>query len=62
MPEIYEMFFGLRELLRLFPKQDKEFSERLKEFENKTQEDMAYNRLKLFGLESEFEKFKKIIY
>ena len=56
MPEIYELFFGLGELLRLFPKQDKEFAQKLEEFEEQAQEDMAYNRLKLFGLESEFEK------
>ncbi len=56
MREIYELFFGLGELLRLFPRQDKEFSQKLEEFEAQAQEDMAYNRLKLFGLESEFEK------
>ncbi len=56
MPEIYELFFGLGELLKLFPKQDKEFAQKLEEFEEQAQEDMAYNRLKLFGLESEFEK------
>lgn len=56
MPEIYELFFGFGELLRLFPKQDRELAQKLEEFEAQAQEDMAYNRLKLFGLESEFEK------
>jgi hypothetical protein len=56
MPEIYELFFGLGELLKLFPRQDREFAQKLEEFEEQAQEDMAYNRLKLFGLESEFEK------
>ena len=56
MPEIYELFFGLGELLKLFPRQDREFAQKLEEVEEQAQEDMAYNRLKLFGLESEFEK------
>lgn len=55
MPEIYTLFFDLGALLKLFPKKDSEFLKKLAEYEQKTQEDMAQNRLKLFDFESEFE-------
>ncbi len=55
MPEIYEMFYGLSHLFRLFAKVDRDFNQKLEEFELQAQEEMAYNRLKLFGLESDFE-------
>lgn len=55
MPEIYEMFYGLSHLFRLFAKVDRDFNQKLEEFELQAQEEMAYNRLKLYGLESDFE-------
>lgn len=59
MPEIYEMFFNLSELFRLLPKEDNEVEEQIKHYENKLAQDMAENRIRLFGdygYESEFEK------
>lgn len=59
MPEIYGCLFDLNQLLKLFPKQDKELRRKILEYEEKTQEDMAENRLKLFrdfGYDSEFDK------
>ena len=45
MPEIYECFFGLSQLIKLFVSEDKAF---LKEFEERTEKEMAQNRLKLY--------------
>lgn len=61
MPEISLCIFDLKQLFKLFPKQDKELRQKIIDYEQKTQEDMARNRLNLFsdfGYESEFdEKF-----
>lgn len=61
MPEISLCLFDLEQLFKLFPEHDKELRRKILEYEQKTQEDMARNRLKLFsdfGYESEFdEKF-----
>lgn len=56
MPEIYTFFFDLGALLKLFPQKDTEFLRKLAEYEEKVQEDMAQNRLRLFNFDSEFEK------
>ncbi len=59
MPEIYECFYGLAELTKLFIKEDGSFLEELKNFEEKTEEEMAKNRLKLYtdyGYTSEFDQ------
>lgn len=58
MPEIYECFYGLSHLFNFFINNDKEFIEEFKNFEEKTQQEMAENRLKLFtdyGYNGEFE-------
>lgn len=49
MPEISIMLFDLSQLFRLFPKEDKEFNEQIKKYEQEVEENMAQNRLKLFG-------------
>ncbi len=54
MPEIYEMFFGLAELFRFFPQENKEFNEELNRYEEQIQYDMEQNRARLYGYESEF--------
>ena len=57
MPEIYEMFINLSELLRLIPRKDEELKEKIEQYENKLEKNMAQNRLKLFseyGYNSEF--------
>lgn len=59
MPEISFCLFDLKQLFKLFPKQDRELKKQIEEYERKTQEDMAENRVKLFsqyGYESEFDK------
>ena len=59
MPEIYECFYGLAQLTRLFTSEDKSFLEALKEFERKSEIEMAQNRLKLYtdyGYTSEFQE------
>lgn len=48
MPEVYECFFGLSQLIKLFVSEDKTFLKELKEFEEKTEREMAQNRLKLY--------------
>ena len=48
MPEVYECFFGLAQLAKLFVSEDKTFLKELKEFELKTEREMAQNRLKLY--------------
>lgn len=58
MPEIYECFYGLAQLSKLFSSEDRTFLKELKEFEQKTELEMAENRLKLFtdyGYTSEFD-------
>ncbi len=55
MPEISLFLFDLKQLLQLFPKNNKELEYKIDEYETKTQETMALNRAKLFGYESEFE-------
>ena len=59
MPEISLFLFDLEQLMKLFPKQDRQLRDKILEYEQKTQEDMAENRVKLFaefGYESEFDK------
>ena len=47
MPEIYECFYALAQLLRLIPKKDNSEKE-LQEYEYRTQDYMEENRIKLF--------------
>ncbi|MBR6301254.1 hypothetical protein IKR55_00790 [bacterium] len=49
MPEISVFFFDLKQLFRLFPKANKEFDQKIKEYEEQLEEDMAQNRMKLFA-------------
>ncbi len=59
MPEISLFLFDLEQLFKLFPKQDRQLRDKILEYEQKTKEDMAENRVKLFaefGYESEFDK------
>ena len=59
MPEISLCLFDLKQLLRLFPKQDKEVRRKILDYEQKAQENMAENRLNLFkdfGYQSEFDE------
>ncbi len=56
MPEIYEMFFNLSELLRLIPKNN-EIEKQVKIYEKQLENNMEENRLKLFseyGYNNEF--------
>lgn len=58
MPELNLCLFDLKQLFKLFPKQDKQLRYNVLEYEKKAQEDMAKNRLKLFceyGYDSEFD-------
>lgn len=48
MPEISFFFFDLKQLFRLFPKQDREFNQKIREYEEKLEEDMEQNRIRLF--------------
>ncbi|MGN0031299.1 MAG: hypothetical protein ACI37Q_05020 [Candidatus Gastranaerophilaceae bacterium] len=59
MPEISMFLFDLNMLFKLFPKEDREFRQKIEEYEQQAQVDMAQNRIKLFsefGYESEFDK------
>ena len=59
MPEISLFLFDLEQLFKLFPKEDRQLRDKILEYEQKTQEDMAENRVKLFsefGYESEFSE------
>ena len=59
MPEISMFLFDLNMLFKLFPKEDRVFKQKIEEYEQQTQVDMAQNRIKLFsefGYESEFDK------
>jgi hypothetical protein len=59
MPEVYECFFGLAQLAKLFVSEDKTFLKELKEFEDRTGKEMAQNRLKLYtdyGYTNEFQE------
>ncbi len=59
MPEISLCLFDLSQWFKLFPKEDKNLREKILEYEQRTQQDMAQNRLKLFseyGYDSEFDK------
>lgn len=59
MPEISLCLFDLGQLCKLFPKEDKELRKKILEYEQKTRENMAENRYRLFkdfGYESEFEE------
>ena len=49
MPEISVFFFDLKQLFRLFPKANKEFEQKVKEYEEQLEEDMAQNRMRLFA-------------
>lgn len=49
MPEISFMLFDLQQLFRLFPKSDREINEQIKKYEQDLEENMAQNRLRLFG-------------
>ena len=58
MPEISLCVFDLKQLLKLFPKENKELRQKILDYEQKAQEDMAKNRMKLFadfGYDSEFD-------
>ena len=55
MPEISLFLFDLKQLLQLFPKENKELKAKIMDYETKTQETMALNREKLFGYHSEIE-------
>lgn len=48
MPEISFFFFDLTQLFKLFPKKDREFNRKIKEYEQQLEEDMAQNRMRLF--------------
>ena len=59
MPEISLFFFDLEQLFKLFPKEDRQLKDKILEYEQKTHEDMAENRIKLFsefGYKSEFDE------
>ena len=59
MPEISLFLFDLEQLFKLFPKEDRQLRDKILEYEQKTQKDMAENRVKLFsefGYESEFSE------
>jgi hypothetical protein len=49
MPEISIFFFDLKQLFMLFPKQNKELNDKIREYEVQLEEDMAQNRMKLFA-------------
>lgn len=58
MPEISLCLFDLKQILKLFPKEDRTLREKILEYEQKAREDMAYNRWNLFkdfGYQSEFD-------
>ena len=58
MPEIYECFFGLAQLAKLFTLEDKSFLKEFEAFEERTEQEMAQNRIKLYtdyGYTSEIE-------
>ena len=58
MPEISFCLFDLEQLFKLFPKRDKEFEQKVEEYEQQAQENMAQIRLRLFG-ENENSEFQK---
>ncbi len=49
MPEIDVFLFDLSQLFKLFPKQDKELDNKICEYEQRLQNDMAQNRINLFS-------------
>jgi len=49
MPEISVFFFDLKQLFKLFPKPNREFENKIKEYEQQLEEDMAQNRMRLFA-------------
>lgn len=49
MPEISLFLFDLEQLFKLFPKQDYELKDKILDYEQKTHENMAENRMKLFS-------------
>jgi hypothetical protein len=49
MPEIFECFTNLCELLRFIPLENNDTDREIQEYEHKTLNDMAQNRIKLFG-------------
>ena len=49
MPEISMFFFDLKQLFRLFPKANKDIDNKIKEYEQQLEEDMAQNRMRLFA-------------
>lgn len=58
MPEISFCLFDLEQLFKLFPKRDKEFEQKVDEYEQQAQENMAQIRLRLFA-DSENSEFEK---
>ena len=48
MPEIYECFYSLAQLLRLIPHKDAKQEKELEEYEYNAQTSMEENRIKLF--------------
>lgn len=49
MPEISFLLFDLKQLFRLFPRENKELNEQIKKYEQEVEENMEQNRLRLFG-------------
>lgn len=48
MPEISFFFFDLQQLFKLFPKENKEFNQKIREYEEQLEENMEQNRIRLF--------------
>ncbi len=48
MPEISFFLFDLQQIFKLFPKEDKELKQKIREYEMQLEEDMAQNRSRLF--------------
>lgn len=59
MPEISFCLFDLEQLFKLFPKRDREFEQKVDEYEQQAQENMAQIRLRLFS-DSENSEFEKV--
>ncbi len=49
MPEISVFFFDLTQIFKLFPKTNREFKQKIKDYEQQLEQDMAQNRMKLFA-------------
>lgn len=49
MPEISFFIFDLTQIFKLFPKVDSEYNKKIREYEEKLEQDMAQNRMRLFA-------------